>query len=195
VFDSVGEFVRYVVKGDVVTRPVVVEVADPTFGAFTLTGWLDPRKVTITGPHDEPVTLTVVKQPAWQPKWFQRFNLACAPLPQLHLTYGNSVALEVGGKPAPFHGGSPGLRRRAADLYATVSGREYRLRNLSKREANLERDGTQVVALSRKPLRLRRSVRRTYAPAADALDATLAVAFGYCLRVGAEGAVSNLNPF
>jgi hypothetical protein len=113
----------------------------------------------------------------------------------MHPTYGDSVALDVGGRPAPLHCGQPWLRRRAHDMRATVSGREYLLRHCGPRKATLERDGDRVVDLFRKLLPKPGTVIRDYAPTADALDATIAVAFGNCLRVGAPSAAGSLSPY
>jgi hypothetical protein len=76
-----------------------------------------------------------------------------------------------------------------ADL-PTVAGREYLLRHERRWKARLERNGQRVSSLSTSDRGV--TLHAVYQPGADAVDATMGVALGLVLGVGAPGFLRNL---
>jgi hypothetical protein len=184
VFDKL----RKVVSGVALpTEPVIVHVRHAGFGTFTVTGKWEPRVVTITGPWQATVTLSA---PLNLPDALRRrVALVFAP-PRIMPNNRHAVTLTVDGREAPLDCGLRAMRRSTYNVRATVAGREYLLRHERRWWARLERDGQQVSRLST-PDR-GRTVLSDYQPGADVVDATMGVAIGMTLGVGAPGFVQNL---
>lgn len=168
------------------SEPVVVHVQD-AFGVFTVVGEWDPRIVTVTGPWSAAVVLGA---PSVLPEAAKRHLLRWIRPPQIVPTDRRSVALTVGGQAAPLDCGRRAMRRATFNVRATVMGREYLLRHEGRWRARLERDGHVVSRLS--TVDRGASVQAVYQPGADVVDATMGVAIGRVLGVGAPGFLRNL---
>jgi hypothetical protein len=168
-------------------QPVVIELPDARFGGFTVTGRWDPRVVTVTGPWPAVVTLSA---PTDLPEALKRRLVRLVPPPRITPMTRDAVLLHVDGRPAPLDCGRRALRRATYTVRATVAGRQYALVHEGRRRARLHRDGRPVAWLSTRDRGATVSAR--YEPTADAADATVGVALGMTLGVGAPGLVGNL---
>jgi hypothetical protein len=184
VFDKLR---KAVVGEDLPTQPVVVRIQDPRFGVFTVTGAWDPRVVTVTGPWQATVTLSA---PLQLPDVLKRRLVWLVRPPRIAPIDRHAVALTVDGQPMPLDCGRRAMRRATFDVRATVVGREYRLRHEGRWRARLERNGQRVSALSTSDGGA--TLRAAHEPGADVVDATVGVALGLVLGVGAPGFVRNL---
>lgn len=168
-------------------QPVVLHLPDPRFGGFTVTGRWDPRVVTVTGPWRAVLTLSATTDMSEAVK---RHLIRLIPPPRITPMTPDAVQLLVDGQPAPLHCGRRALRRASYNVRATVAGRQYALIHEGRWRARLERDGQPVARLSTRDRG--KTLSASYQPIADAADATVGVALGITLGVGAPGAVSNL---
>jgi hypothetical protein len=184
VFDNLR---KAVMGNDLPTEPVVVRVQDAGFGAFTVTGTWEPRTVTVTGPWQATVTLSASSQMSGVLK--RQLAWAVRP-PRIVPVDRHAVALAVDGQPAPLDCGRRAMRRATFNVRATVVGREYLLRHEGRWRARLERNGQQVSRLSTSDRGA--TVAAAYLPGADVVDATVGVALGLSLGVGAPGFLRNL---
>jgi hypothetical protein len=184
VFDKLR---KAVVGAELPVEPVVVRVQHAGFGPFTVTGVWDPRVVTVTGPWQATVTLSA---PSNLPEALRRRLVWLTEPPRIVPSARHAVALAVDGRPAPLDCGRRGLRRATFDVRATVVGREYLLRHERRWRARLVRDGRQVSRLSTSDGGA--TLRAEYQPGADVVDATMGVALGMVLGVGAPGFWRNL---
>lgn len=178
---------KAVVGADIPTEPVVIRLPDQRFGMFTVTGEWDPRVVTITGPWRATLTLSSVLA---LPDALKRRLIWNVPPPRITPMRRDAVRLDVDGQQAPLDCGRRAMRRATFNVRATVAGREYLLRHERRWRARLERGGRTVARLST-PDR-GRTVTAVYQPAADATDASVGVALGMVLGVGAPGFLRNL---
>ena len=178
---------KAVVGADVPTEPVVVRIQDPRFGVFTVTGTWDPRVVTVHGPWQPVVTLSASLQ---LPNALKRRLVWLVRPPRIVPNGPHAIALTVDGQPMPLNCGRRALRRSTFNVRATVAGREYLLRHERRWRARLERNGQTVSRLST-PDR-GDTLRAVHEPGADVVDATVGVALGLVLGVGAPGFVRNL---
>jgi hypothetical protein len=183
VFDKLR---KAVVGGDVPTEPVVVRIQDG-FGTFMVTGAWDPRVVTVAGPWQATVTLSA---PLQLPDALKRRLVWLVRPPRIVPNDRHAVTLTIDGQPAPLDCGRRAMRRATFDVRATVAGREYLLRHEGRWRARLERDGQTVSRLSTTDSG--ETVRAAYQPGADVVDATMGVALGLVLGVGAPGFLRNL---
>jgi hypothetical protein len=184
VFDKLR---KAVVGGDVPTEPVVVRIQDSGFGTFTVTGEWDPRVVTVTGPWQATVRLSA---PLQVPDVLKRHVVLLIRPPRIVPTDRHAVTLTIDGQPAPLDCGRRALRRATFNVRASVAGREYLLRHEGRWRARLERNGQQVSRLSTSDRGA--TLHATYQPGADVADATVGVALGLVLGVGAPGFLRNL---
>jgi hypothetical protein len=166
---------------------VVIQVPDERFGTFTVTGEWDPRVVTVTGPWRSTVTLSATSS---MPQAMKRRLIWLVPPPRITPISRDAVELRVDDEPAPLDCGRRAMRRATFDVRATVSGRDYLLRHRGRWRAHLERGGQPVIELSTSDHGGMMSA--AYRPAADVTDATLAVALGATLGIGAPGFFRNL---
>ena len=173
---------KAVVGADLPTEPVVVRVQDAGFGTFTVTGEWDPRVVTVTGPWQATVTLSA---PSKVPEALKRRLVLLVRPPRIVPTDRHAVTLTIDGQQAPLDCGRRAMRRATYNVRATVAGREYRLRQERRWWARLERDGQKVSQLSTSDRGL--TLLADYQPGADAVDATMGIALGMTLGVGARG--------
>ncbi len=172
---------------DLPTEPVVVRTQHAGFGTFTVVGEWDPRVVTITGPWQAKVTLSA---PLNVPEALKRRLVLMIRPPRIEPTNRSAVTLTIDGQQAPLDCGRRAMRRSTYNVRATVAGREYRLRQERRWWARLERDGQKVSQLSTPDRGL--TLLADYQPGADAVDATMGIALGMTLGVGARGFMANL---
>jgi hypothetical protein len=184
VFDKL----RKTVMGDALpTEPVVIRVQQGRFGTFTVTGTWDPRVVTVTGPWQAKVTLSA---PLQMPEALKRRLVLLMPPPRIVPNNRHVVTLTIDGHRAPLDCGRRAMRRSTYDVRATVAGREYLLRHTGRWRAELERDGRRVSHLSTPDKG--QTLLADHQPDADTVDATMGVALGMVLGVGAPGLIRNL---
>jgi hypothetical protein len=169
------------------TEPVVIRVQHGVFGTFTVTGAWDPRVVTVTGPWQAKVTLSA---PLQMPEALKRRLVLLVPPPRIVPNSRDAVTLTIDGHRAPLDCGRRAMRRSTYDVRATVAGREYLLRHTGRWWAELERDGQRVSRLVTSDRG--QTLLADYQPGADPVDATMGVALGMALGVGAPGFVRNL---
>ncbi|HEY0449112.1 hypothetical protein [Actinophytocola sp.] len=178
---------KTMVGADIPTEPVIIQLPDQRFGVFTVTGQWDPRVVTVTGPWRATLTLSAVLS---LPEVLKRRLIWNLPPPRITPMTRDAVRLEVDGQPAPLDCGRRAMRRATYNVRATVAGREYLLRHEGRWRARLERDGQPVARLSTPDQG--RTMSAVYQPAADAADASVGVALGMVLGIGAPGFMRNL---
>ncbi|MPZ81238.1 MAG: hypothetical protein GEV28_12900 [Actinophytocola sp.] len=178
---------KTVIGADIPTEPVLIRLPDQRFGMFTVTGEWDPRVVTITGPWRAVLTLSSVLA---LPNALKRRLIWNVPPPRITPMRRDAVRLDVDGRQAPLDCGRRAMRRATYDARATIAGREYLLRHERRWRARLERDGRPVARLSTSDHG--RSMSAVYQPSADATDASVGVALGMVLGVGAPGFIRNL---
>ncbi len=178
---------KAIVGADLPTEPVVVRIQDPRFGVFTVTGAWDPRVVTVHGPWQAVVTLSASLQ---LPDALKRRFVWLVRPPRIVPNSPRAVALTVDGQPMPLDCGRRALRRSTFNVRATVVGREYLLRHERRWRARLERNGHTVSRLSTSDRG--DTLRAVHEPGADVVDATVGVALGLVLGVGAPGFLRNL---
>jgi hypothetical protein len=183
VFDKLR---KAVVGSEVPTEPVVVRIRDAGFGTFTVTGAWDPRVVTVTGPWQATVTLSA---PLQVPDVLKGHLALLHRPPRIVPNDRHAVTLTIDGQPAPLDCGRRALRRATFNVRATVVGREYLLRHESRWQARLERNGQRVSQLSTSDRGL--TLHAMHQPGADVVDATMGVALGLVLGVGAPGFLRN----
>lgn len=169
------------------TEPVVVLVEDARFGTSTVTGAWDPRVVTVTGPWASTVTLSA---PSQLRESLRRRLVWWVPPPRIVPVDRHAVVLTVDGQAAPLDCGRRAMRRATFDVRATVAGREYWLHHDGRWRARLMRDEQQVSRLSTPDDGA--TAHADYQPDADVVDATVGVALGLVLGVGAPGFWRNL---
>jgi hypothetical protein len=169
------------------TEPVVVLVEDARFGTITVTGAWDPRVVTVTGPWASTMMLSA---PSQLRELLRRRLVWLTRPPRIVPVDRHAVVLTVDGQAAPLDCGRRAMRRATFDVRATVSGREYWLHHEGRWRARLTRDGQHVSWLSTPDAGV--TVHADYPPAADVVDATVGVALGLVLGVGAPGFWRNL---
>jgi hypothetical protein len=184
VFDKLR---RTVMGAELPTEPVVVRVQHAGFGTFTVTGTWDPRVVTVTGPWAATVALSA---PLHLPDALKRRLVWLVPPPRIVPNDRHAITLAVDGHAVPLDCGRRALRRATFDVRATVAGREYLLRHERRWRARLVRDGQQVSRLSTPDAGA--TLNAEYRPGADVVDATVGVALGMVLGVGAPGFLRNL---
>jgi hypothetical protein len=185
VFDKLR---KAVMGEDLPAEPVVVRVQHAGFGTFTVRGEWDPRVVTVTGSWQATVTLSA---PLELPEALKRRLVWLIRPPRIVPNDRHSVTLTIDGQPAPLDSGRRALRRATFNVRASVVGREYLLRHDGRWRARLERNGQQVSRLSTPDRGL--TVNAEYRPGADVVDATMGVALGTVLGVGAPGFLRNLG--
>lgn len=178
---------KAVVGAELPTEPVVVRIQDAGFGMFTVTGAWDPRIVTVTGPWLATVTLSA---PLQLPDALKRRLVWLVRPPRIVANDRHAVTLTIDGQPAPLDCGRRAMRRATFDVRATVSGREYLLRHEGRWRARLERNGQHMSRLSTSDGG--ETVHAVHQPGADVVDATMGVALGLVLGVGAPGFLRNL---
>lgn len=178
---------KAVVGADLPTEPVVVRLQDAQFGTFTVTGAWDPRVVTVTGPWQAQVTLSA---PLQVPDALRRRVALLFRPPRIVPNDRHAVTLTIDGQPVPLDCGRRALRRATFNVRATMAGREYLLRHERRWQARLERNGQRVSSLSTSDGGV--TLHAVYQPGADAVDATMGVALGLVLGVGAPGFLRNL---
>ncbi len=179
---------RKVVMGEAPpSQPVVIHVQHAGFGTFTVTGTWEPRVTRVTGPWQATVTLSALPQ---TPDALTRRLALLIPPPRVVPNGRDSVTLTIDGRPAPLDCGRRAMRRSTFNVRATVMGREYLLRHHGLRRADVERDGQRVSSLSTPDKG--RTLLAEYQPGADVVDATIGVALGMALGVGAPGFLRNL---
>ncbi len=178
---------KAIVGADLPTEPVVVRIQDPRFGMFTVTGAWDPRVVTVHGPWQSVVTLSASLQ---LPDAVKRRLVWLGPPPRIVPNNRHAVALTVDGQPMPLDCGRRAMRRATFNVCATVVGREYLLRHERRWRSRLERNGQPVSRLSTSDRG--DTLRAVHEPGADVVDATVGVALGLVLGVGAPGFLRNL---
>lgn len=169
------------------TEPVVVRVEDARFGTFTVTGTWDPRIVTVTGPWQAKVRLAARSQ---LPDALSRRLVRLVPPPRIVAGGRDAIAFTIDGQHAPLDCGRRAIRRATFDVRATVAGRDYLLHHEGRRQARLERSGQVVSRLSTPDHG--ETMRAVHQPGADVVDATVGVALGTVLGVGAPGFLRNL---
>jgi len=184
VFDKLR---KAVVGADLPTTPVVIRVVDAGFGTFTVTGAWDPRVVTVTGPWQATVTLSA---PSQVPEALKRHLVLLVRPPRIVPGNRHAVTLTIDGQSAPLDCGRRALRRATFNVRATVAGRDYLLRHDGRWHARLERNGLPVSRLSTSDRGA--TLHAAYEPGADVVDATMSVALGLVLGVGAPGFLRNL---
>jgi hypothetical protein len=184
VFDKLR---KAVVGADLPTEPVVVRVQDAQFGTFTVTGAWDPRVVTVTGSWSATVTLSA---PLQLPEAIKRRLVWLIRPPRIVPNNRHAITLTIDGQSAPLDCGRRAMRRATFNVRATVAGREYLLRHERRWRARLERNGQQVSRLSTPDAGA--TLHADYLPGADVVDATVGVALGLVLGVGAPGFLRNL---
>ena len=177
---------KAVVGAELPTEPVVVRIQDG-FGTYTVTGAWDPRVVTVTGPWQATVTLSA---PLQLPEALKRRLVWLVRPPRIVPNDRHAVTLTIDGQPAPLDCGRRAMRRATFDVRAAVAGREYLLRHEGRWRARLERNGHTVSRLSTTDSG--ETLRAVYQPGADVVDATMGVALGLVLGVGAPGFLRNL---
>lgn len=178
---------KAVVGADLPTEPVVVRIQDSRFGVFTVTGTWDPRVVTVTGPWQATLTLSA---PLQLPDALKRRLVWLVRPPRIVPNDRQAVTLTVDGQPAVLDCGRRAMRRATFDVRAMVAGREYVLRHEGRWRARLERGGQRVSRLSTSDGG--ETLAAAYEPGADVVDATVGVALGLTLGVGAPGFLRNL---
>lgn len=178
---------KAVVGEELPTEPVVVRVQDTGFGTFTATGAWDPRVVTVTGPWQATVSLSASLQ---LPDALRRRLVWLVRPPRIVPNDRHAVTLTIDGQPAPLDCGRRAMRRATFNVRATVAGREYLLRHEGRWRARLERNGQQVSRLSTSDGG--ETLSAVHQPGVDVVDATMGVALGLTLGVGAPGFVRNL---
>lgn len=178
---------KAVVGADLPTEPVVMRVQHAGFGTFTVTGTWDPRVVTVTGPWQATVVLSAQLH---LPEALKRRLVWLVRPPRIVPNDRHAVLLTVDGQRAPLDCGRRKLRRGTYDVRATVAGREYLLRHERRWRARLLRNGQQVSRLSTQDRG--QTLRATYQSGADVVDATMGIALGVVLGVGAPGFLRNL---
>ncbi|MFC4858303.1 hypothetical protein [Actinophytocola glycyrrhizae] len=178
---------KAVVGADLPTEPVVVRIQDAAFGTFTVTGAWDPRVVTVTGPWQARVTLSA---PLHMPDALKRRLVWLVRPPRILPNDRHAITLTVDGQPVPLDCGRRAMRRATFDVRATVAGRQYLMHHEGRWRARLERNGRQVSRLSTPDGG--ETVRAGYEHGADVVDATVGVALGLVLGVGAPGFLRNL---
>lgn len=187
-FGRVFDKLRKAVMGeDLPTEPVVVRVQHAGFGMFTVRGEWDPRVVTVTGPWRAVVVLSA---PLHLPEVLKRRLVWLIRPPRIAPNDRHAITLTIDGQPAPLDSGRRALRRATYNVRTTVVGREYLLRHDGRWRARLERNGQQVSRLSTPDQGS--TVNAEYLPGADVVDATIGVALGTVLGVGAPGFLRNL---
>lgn len=168
-------------------KPVVIRTQHAGFGTFTVTGAWDPRVVTVTGPWQAKVTLSA---PLDLPEAVKRRLVWLVRPPRIMPNHRHAVTLMIDGLPAPLDSGLRAMRRSTFNVRATVAGRQYLLRHERRWWARLERDGQQVSRLSTSDRGM--TLHVDYQPGADVVDATVGLALGMVLGVGAPGFLGNL---
>lgn len=187
-FAGVFDKLRKVVRGaELPSEPVVVRLQHAGFGTFVVTGAWEPRVVTVTGPWQSTVTLSA---PLDLPDAVKRRVALLVRPPRIVPNDPRAVTLTIDGRPAPLDCGRRAMRRATFDVRATVAGREYRLHHIGRWVARLERNGQAVSRLSTSDRGL--TLHADYQPGADPVDATMGVALGMVLGVGAPGFLRNL---
>jgi hypothetical protein len=184
VFDKLR---KTVMGADLPTEPVVVRIQDARFGMFTVTGAWDPRVVTVTGPWQATVTLSA---PLEMPDALKRRLVWLVRPPRIVPNDRHAIALTVDGQPVSLDCGRRAMRRATFNVRATVVGREYLLRHEGRWRARLERNGQPVSRLSTSDRG--DTAHAVHEPGADVVDATVGVALGLVLGVGAPGFWRNL---
>lgn len=175
------------VGADVPTEPVVVRLPDRRFGVFTVTGQWDPRVVTVTGPWRTVLTLSAATS---LPDAVKRRLIWFVPPPRITPVTRDAVQLLVDGQAAPLDCGRRAMRRATYTARATIGGRDYALVHERRWRARLERDGRPVARLSTSDGG--QTMSAVYQSTADVADASVAVALGLTLGVGAPGFLRNL---
>lgn len=178
---------KAVVGADLPTEPAVVRIQDPRFGVITVTGTWEPRVVTVDGPWRVTMTLSA---PSRLPDAMKRRLVWLVRPPRIVPTDRHAVTLTVDGQPAVLDCGRRAMRRATFDVRATVAGRDYLLRHEGRWRARLERGGQRVSRLSTSDRG--ETVSAVHEPGADVVDATVGVALGLVLGVGAPGFLRNL---
>lgn len=187
-FQRVFDKLRKAVMGQALpTEPVVVRAPHAGFGTFTLTGEWDPRVVTVTGPWSATIVLSA---PLALPEALKRRLVWLVRPPRIVPNDRHAITLTVDGQPAPLDCGRRAMRRATFNVRATVVGREYLLRHERLWRARLERNGQVVSRLS--TVDKGQTLRADYQPGADVVDATVGLALGMTLGVGAPGFLRNL---
>lgn len=178
---------KAVMGADLPSEPVVIPIEHARFGRFTVTGAWDPRVVTITGPWSATVTLSA---PLNLPEALKRRLVWMIRPPRITPNDRHAIQLLVDGQPAPLDCGRRAMRRSTYNVRATVAGRSYVLHHERRWRARLERNGQQVSRLSTSDGGA--SVSAEYQHGADVVDATVGIALGMTLGVGAPGFMRNL---
>lgn len=178
---------KAVLGADLPTEPVVIRTQQLGFGTFTVVGEWDPRVVTITGPWQ---TKVVLSAPLQMPEAVKRRLVWMVRPPRIVPNDRHAITLTIDGQRAPLDCGRRAMRRSTYHARATVAGREYLLRHERRWWARLERNGQQVSRLSTPDRGL--TLLADYQPGADAVDATVGIALGMTLGVGASGFMRNL---
>jgi len=184
VFDKLR---KVALGADLPSKPVIIRTQHAGFGTFTVTGEWDPRVVTITGPWQVTVTLSA---PLNVPEALKRRVMLMIRPPRITPNNRHAITLTIDGQQAPLDCGRRAMRRSTYNARATVAGREYLLRHEGRWSARLERDGQPVSRLSTPDRGL--TLLADYQPGADVVDATMGVALGMTLSVGAPGFMRNL---
>jgi hypothetical protein len=184
VFDKLRKVVR---GAELPSEPVVVRAQHAGFGTFTVMGAWEPRVVTVTGPWQSTLTLSA---PLDLPDALKRRVALVVRPPRIVPNSPRAVTLMVDDRPAPLDCGRRAMRRATFDVRASVVGREYRLHHVGRWRAQLERNGQTVSRLSTSDRGL--TLHVDYQPGADVVDATIGVALGMVLGVGAPGFLRNL---
>jgi hypothetical protein len=184
VFDNLR---KAVMGANLPDKPVVIRTQHAGFGTFTVTGAWDPRVVTVTGPWQVTVTLSA---PLDLPEALKRRLVWLVRPPQIMPNHRHAITLTIDGQQAPLDCGRRAMRRSTFNVRTTVAGRQYLLRHERRWWARLERDGQQVSRLSTSDKGS--TLHVDYQPGADVVDATVGVALGMVLGVGAPGFLSNL---
>jgi hypothetical protein len=154
---------------------------------FTVVGEWEPRVVTVTGPWASTIVLSA---PLQVPQVLKRHIALLVRPPRIVPNGRHAVTLTVDGLAAPLDCGRRAMRRATFDIRVAVVGRHYLLRHEGRWSARLERDGQPVSRLSTSDRGL--TVHAHYLPGADVVDATMGIALGLVLGVGAPGFLRNL---
>lgn len=113
------------------------------------------------------------------------------PPPRVLAAHRERVTLTADGEPCAVDPGRRALRRSTYNATATVAGRDYLLRQVAGKRAELYRDGELVCEL-RSATTAGPPVTFSWSERAAAVDVVVGVLLGHTLGAGADGFIRNL---